>query len=368
MIASQLVSIAQDLQQEYKRFGLLGLLQDAFRVSSERPNLNSSQYRAEADALHAKAQAILTHNVFRTYPLDTLKILSNSELSSILPATIARMIIAGFPKRKESAISSAELNMYASEANAVLSQIDGFLTFSNRLGVTAYEPPEQTVALSIKLPRRVFSNELGELEKHLSHFSSLFRSVTELVSGSRENPKLVYLATSDPTVSVAMLGSAALAILIFYKTLLEVAEKQIGLLKTLRDLKSSSIPIENMENIEQGIHAGLQSTGTQAVDSAFDKIQIHVTPERAKELRVEIGRMSTQIVADLAGGARIFVSLESQQQIDLLADETPDDSNDIRNTIEEQKQIETRLDVLAADLFERKPELLTTNASAAAQP
>lgn len=156
MIASQLVSIAQDLQQEYERFGLVDLLQSAIQISSDRPNVNNSTYRDITGSLKDRARAVLEQSVFRTYPLDTLKLLSNSEISSILPSTIANMIIGGFPNRKESAISSAELNMYLVEVKSILNQIAGFLNFNERLGVEKYEIPNEKVGLAIKIPAKFF--------------------------------------------------------------------------------------------------------------------------------------------------------------------------------------------------------------------
>ncbi|MBB4359129.1 hypothetical protein GGD65_000127 [Bradyrhizobium sp. CIR18] len=197
MIASRLVAIAQDLAREYQRFQLTELLQRASQVSASRPNMNPQQYNQAVNELKTRAQAILEENVFRTYPLDTLKVLSNSEISSILPSTIANLIIGGFPGRKEAGISSAEINMYLSEANSVLAQINGFLQFNSRLGVEKHEVPEQKVALDLKLPRTIFRNELGIFEQRLSNFSNFFKSVTELATGTRENAELVYLSTSD---------------------------------------------------------------------------------------------------------------------------------------------------------------------------
>ncbi|QQM04515.1 hypothetical protein I8G32_03073 [Rhodopseudomonas palustris] len=357
MIASQLVSIAQDLQQEYERFGLVDLLQSAIQISSDRPNVNNSTYRDITGSLKDRARAVLEQSVFRTYPLDTLKLLSNSEISSILPSTIANMIIGGFPNRKESAISSAELNMYLVEVKSILNQIAGFLNFNERLGVEKYEIPNEKVGLAIKIPRKIFSNQVISFQSRLLVFSSFFRSVTELVTGSREDPELVYLSTTDPTTVVAVAGTAAMGILTFYKLILEIAEKHISLRKAWDELKNSKLPESSLSEIEKGIQAGLETSNNEAIDKAFKAVELKVSADRSKELRVEIGRQALELTLDISKGARIFVSLESQQQIELMANEALDDTTEIKLHIEEQKLLEARLDNLTSELSTPRAEL-----------
>jgi hypothetical protein len=358
MIASRLVTIAKDLAEEYQRFGLTELLQHASQVSANRPNLNQGQYSNAVGELKRRARDILEQNVFRTYPLDTLRLLSNSDISSILPTTIANLIIGGFPDRKEAAISSAEINMYLSEAHNLLGQINGFLQFNSRLGVRKYDVPQEKVALDVKIPRAVFHNELGLFEQRLSHFSNFFRSVTELVTGSRENAELIYLSTTDPIISLAVLGPVAYGILKFYKLFLEVAEKHISLYRAIRELKGSKLESLDFAEMEKGIYSRIKSSVEEAVSEAFANVLQKVPQERASELKVEITKQSIEIVTDITKGARIFVSLESQQQVELLVDKEPERVNEVRAEIEQQKLLESRLDSLATE-FSEKPAVLS---------
>jgi hypothetical protein len=66
------------------------------------------------------AQTIIERTVFRIYPVDLLTLITNSDLASILPGNIAKLIIAGFPVDKEAGISSAELQMYANSVQNTL--------------------------------------------------------------------------------------------------------------------------------------------------------------------------------------------------------------------------------------------------------
>jgi hypothetical protein len=345
MIASRLVAIARDIYDEYQRFDLTALLREASNLSSNRPNLNAKQYKLQSDGLKEKAQAVLDQTIFRTYPLDTMKLLAGSELSSILPNTIANLIIAGFPDRKENAISSAELNMYLTEAQQLLAQINGVRDFSERLGVRPYLVPESKVALDLKIPRHLFSNDLRLLEKKLASFTRFFESVSELSLGRKEPLELLYISTTDPLFSIAILGPAAFGILKFYKLLLEVAIAHVNLKKALVELKKSQMELEKITNVQESIDATINKEVERAVTKALNEIPKNVEQERQNELHVLIKKDAVEIVANLAGGARIFVTIESQQQINLLA---PDSENltTVREEIEQQKTLESKLDAV----------------------
>jgi hypothetical protein len=349
MIASRLVTIAKDIVGEYARFGLIELLQQASALSSRRPNLNDAQYGAALNELKTKARDVLNQNVFRTYPIEILKLLSSSEIHSILPSTIANMLIAGFPNRKEGAISSAEINMHIGEAQRILVQINGFISFADRLGVKSYVVPETKVAIDLKLPRALFNNELKSLEEKLSQFTELFESITEFAVGSRERVELVYISTTDPVFSVAIAGSAAYAILKFYKLLLEIAEKHINLYKALQEFKKAKLEASEVNVLSTSIDKTIDEATNNAIDTALDQTQSKVDDSRRRELRIQIGKQSILVVSDIAAGARIFISLESQQQLSLLSGDTAEDVERVRKQIEEQKVLESRLDRLTLD-------------------
>lgn len=227
MLANRMIRIAEDIRREFQQFNIPGLLNEAVQVAANRPGLNQPDYNNRTTNLKKQAQKIISDTVFRTYPLDLLNLISQSEFSSVLPANLAKLIITGFPESKDAAISSAELQMYANQAQAMLGQLNGFLTFAHRLGVSAYQVPEGLVSLDLKIPRSIFDDQISTFVSKVSNFNEFMRSVTELATGSRQEIELVYISTSDPILSCALVPVAAWGVLQFYKLLLEVAEKQI---------------------------------------------------------------------------------------------------------------------------------------------
>lgn len=148
-----------------------------------------------------------------------------------------------------------------------------------------------------------------------------------------------------------------MGILTFYKLILEIAEKHISLRKAWDELKNSKLPESSLSEIEKGIQAGLETSNNEAIDKAFKAVELKVSADRSKELRVEIGRQALELTLDISKGARIFVSLESQQQIELMANEALDDTTEIKLHIEEQKLLEARLDNLTSELSTPRAEL-----------
>lgn len=342
--------IAEDIRNEYQRFNISGLLSEAAQLSGNRPSLNLQQYRTQAAALKDKAQRIIAETVFRTYPLDLFGLISQSEFSSVLPATIAKMIVSGFPDNKEAAISSAELQMYANQAQTMLGQLGGFISFAQRLGVRPYRVPEGFVSVDLKISRSIFNGQVGMLISKVANFNEFMKSVTELATGSRDDIDLVYISTTDPILSCALIPVAAWSLLQFYKLLLEVAEKQINVFKAVRDLKNSGLGSEKVALISKEMEEMIEREVAKAMDTALGRVTPKVDKPRQNEIKTHINKKSLEITADIASGARIYISLESQQQLELIVKAAPAGATsdaDFRQQIEEQKSIEAQLDSIA---------------------
>lgn len=348
-----MIRIAEDIQREFQQFDLINFLNEAVRLASERPNLNPTQYRDRSAQLKKRAQTVISDTIFRTYPLDLMTLISQSEFSSVLPANLAKVVISGFPENKEAAISSAELQMYLNQAQSTLGQVVGFLTFARRLGVAPYNLPEGFVSLDLKIPRAIFNSHVGSFLSKTDVFNEFMRSVTEFVTGSRDEIELVYISTSDPVLSCAVIPAAAWAILYFYKLLLEVAEKQINVFKAVNDLRTSGLAADKVAPISDEMKAMIEREVKRAVETASERIPSSVDAPRKNELKVQVTKQAIEITADIAEGARIYVSLESQQQLEVIAQAAPEGAESItalREQVEEQKALEARLDGITAAL------------------
>jgi hypothetical protein len=347
MLANRLVKIAEDLQNEYHQFQLIQLLTAAIQLATDRPNLNATQYDTRRKDLRAKAEKIIAGTVFRTYPLDMLTLLSASDLFSILPANQAKLIITGFPQNMNLAISSAELQMALNQAQYVLGLLPSLITFSTRLGIHPIEAPIDRVIIDLKLPRSIFNNVASEFLTKLAQFIDFMKSATELSTGRRHDIELLAIASTDPVISCSLIPAAAWAVLKLYKAFLEVAEKQINVLKAIRELKNYGLPADKTASIAKEMEDVIRLAVSKAVDDALTRITSKVDDARRNEIRIEINKQAVTITTDIASGVRIYIGLEGQKDIAKMVqpgDEQSVAADEVINQIEEQRTLESKLD------------------------
>lgn len=371
MLANRMIKIAEDIQEDFSQFNIIALLAEAAALSEQRPNLNPQQYRQQIAVVRQKADEIIKKTKFRNYPPDLLDTINESNLRSLLPATVAQLLVDGFPETKDAAISSAELHMFRNEATTALGQINGFLAFAQRLKLQSFDVPLELVALDLKFPRPMFENKLRQFSLKLQNFNEFIKSATELGTGSRGEIELLYLSTTEPLISFIINGGAAWAVLAFYKMLLEVAEKHLSIYLAIKQLKDAGISPEEIAPISERTKQLMQVEITKGIEAAIARIEPKVDNSRQNEIKVQITKQAIEISTDIANGARIQVSLENQQQIEMIASAAPElfgGPSQLRKQLEEQVAIEKKLAGITAteptkfisDLRESAPVMPST--------
>jgi len=317
MLSSRLVAVAEDILSEYKRFAILDVLKNASNISVNRNTMNDQQYLQQVTALKTAAGEIIAGTIFLTYPEDLLAPLQQSEFRSVLPARVAQVIIGGFPDRsRTSAISSAELNVHLADVENALGVIRGFLEFARRFGIERYQIPEGKIGIDVRLPRSIFNNELSGFREKLGEFDRFLKIVNELNTGSREDNKILYISTSEPVTTLIFAAGVAWSVLKLYKLILEIAEKQLNLIKAIRDLRGSELEEDAVPSIgDEHIKRMVERLVARGIEDLMANVNSPLDAGRLNEIKTELKGATVLIVSNVAAGARLAVTAESQRDL-----------------------------------------------------
>jgi hypothetical protein len=350
MLAARLFSTVSRVLGEYAELQVIGLLQEAQSLAANRPTMNDRDYANSANNIRSKADVIKSNTIVPKLPRDLRRMLEASGYATALPGSIADVILKGFPNDKGSAISSGEVGLYLQLAHTFLSELGTMQLAGNKLKIEGITIPNGLIAVDILLPRPVFGNGSIEYVELVEKFLSIISYIEEVVTGTKSDPKLVYTSTSDPIISVAAAAGTVWAFLQYYKLILEVAEKQINLVKTLRTLRGAGVAKPEADNFEQR----MREIANQEVEAAIAKVipeeGAHVPPARVSEVRVAVSKASVLVLDAVSNGARISLTVESLERSNALEEASGLEGVQLNERLAEQMRLENQVGV-ALDLL-----------------
>lgn len=166
--------------------------------------------------------------------------------------------------------------------------------------------PCASTSLDVIIPRSVFGERADKFIDIVARFVKIMSYIIELTTGSEASPTLTYTSTSDPVTGLAMVGVAAWGFLRFYKLVLEVAEKQITLLKTVKEFRGSAL--KSSTDFEDQIKLIVEEALSKAVESTMASVSTKVPEERVNEIKIAINRDARVVVQAVANGARVGIT------------------------------------------------------------
>jgi hypothetical protein len=357
MLAGRLIRVAKDILGEYSRFQLNEQLQAASALSARRANVQDQAYLEQAHQLREWAQSVINQTKIEKYPSDLLKFLKESKYAPALPERLARIVLNGFPNEKNAAISSPELGIYIQEANALQGELRALVTAGQRLNLEEVTIPQDEIGFDLILPRSVFHNQADEFDKTLSRFVRLMSSLIELTTGSKSSPTLTYTSASVITVGLALKAGAAWTFLKVYKEFLEVVEKHLSIIKTIKELLASPLK-DKGSDLERQMPEVLEGLIRDAVEKVIASSTTKLPEERVNEIKVALIKDGRVCVQAIANGAKIGITVESLDKISPMTEVAPEVTlEQINEIIEQQKKLERRIDDLVV-LLEGSPLLL----------
>jgi hypothetical protein len=154
--------------------------------------------------------------------------------------------------------------------------------------------------------------------------------------------------------------SAAWSFLKLYKLFLEVVEKQLSVLKLVKDFRAAPLESKEDSDLEARVRALVESALADAVEKAVTSATSEVPEDRVNEIKVAIGKDGRFAVEAIANGTRIGITIESLDQIPKISEAVPEaTAEQIDAIIKQQKVLERRVDEAFAGLEGTSAALLT---------
>jgi hypothetical protein len=318
MLAGRLVRIARDILDEYAKFAITQKLEEAHRASTQR---GGPHYIQLVRDLRTWGQTVLATTKFANYPDDLQILLKESKYATALPSSIAQLVMTGFPDDPSRAIQSSEVGFYTSLVNTTHAELSAFLVAATKFNAQEILVPENEISLDLLIPRPVFENETATYLEILSRFSRIMSYLIELTTGSARAPTLTYTSTSDPVTGFAMVCGAAWAFLKFYKLLLEVAEKQLSLIKTIKDFRASALA--DVPDLEGRIEPTVEKALEAALEKTVTTVEVKVSEARVNEIKTGLIKDARLAVKVIGEGVRVNITIESLDKLPAIVAAVP---------------------------------------------
>lgn len=138
------------------------------------------------------------------------------------------------------------------------------------------------------------------------------------------------------------MSGAAYAFLTLYKMALEVAEKQLSLFKTLKELRTLSP--DGAPDLENRVKAIVAEALKQAVDNTVASVPAKVPEERINEIKVAMTKDVQFAIHAIVNGARVAITLESLDEIPNICENVPGLSPEkVNEMLMEQRRLESTI-------------------------
>jgi hypothetical protein len=195
----------------------------------------------------------------------------------------------------------------------------------------------------ILLPRAAFDNESNSFADSLRSFSDLIATLTEVVTGSRQEPTLVYIATSDPIVCLSTILELASPFLQFYGEILDVLIKHLELRKVLGNIKEMGISTSELP--EDHVRIGV-SNAVSRLFKAHDKL---TDDGRRTELQKQLLERTMATMPLIESGSRFSIAGTTGEKTVTRFIGGDGTEKEISQQIETTLNLEIRLDAISAE-------------------
>ncbi len=184
MLAGRLIRAVRNILGEYSTFKIIEQLNLAVTASAQRTQSQGTQYLQQARQLRQWAKTVIEQSKIEIYPDDIRKFLNDSNYSSALPSSIARVVFNGFPDDKNLAISSSEIELYVNLASTLRSELGILDTLAIKFNIDQISIPENEISFDIVIPRTFFNNDASVYISYLSRFVKIMSYINEFATYS----------------------------------------------------------------------------------------------------------------------------------------------------------------------------------------
>lgn len=306
MLAEQLLTFARDFIAEYQQYDVIGLIRATASILQRRANLNDGQYEQEAAPLRQKSNTIIAATKFNNYPTEWQRVILHSGFARFLPANAVKEVLDALPTNRNIAPQSSEMNLFETQCTITLATAQGFIPFAQKFDLSSIAIPKDALGVLVELPRRTFENEAGSFSETLKKFSDLVATLSEIVSGQRHAPRLLYASTSDPIAMLQTVLEVAAPILNLYIDMLEAIIKTLEIAKAFGIIREAGGSVSELPDITE---QKLRTSISRLVDE-HGKIR---DEGRRKELHNELLLRVRDVMPTIREGGRLSIAATTNE-------------------------------------------------------
>lgn len=341
MIVSRLVVTANAVINEFRRTGILELLQKAMNLAANRDKIGDPQYIAVVQEIHKEARGVIETDTLMHLPNAQKKIIFENSAWRLTPARLAEILLTGVAENKEHSMPSSELQIYFRLARSQVREAETLTAICGKLGEAELIIPDGLVSLDITIPREIYSNDIAEIAATQSAFIDILHTFSELYTGDPGAPKLIYSSTSDIIFGIGVAIVALKPLLDFYKELLSVARDTVALYAAIKQLTAQEIKVDSaalQDEVAGQSRAKVERLSEQATNSVAASEKIDAP--RKKELSNKLSKKSKIALRGIVNGATVEVTAESESILVQAAESGKIDLNQIREILSENHDLE----------------------------
>jgi hypothetical protein len=351
MLAERLSRIVSDVLKEFESSQIIKILEEALDVATERSNFPDYEYKSRTRNLRERAQQVIDESTIQAYPEEQRAFIEASDFSDAMPPAMARVVLHGLPDSKAAGTSAGEFKIALDRARSVLTQLGVFSSHFRRFKIGQLTIPAGQFALDVNMPRPIFANDSREYLHKLEPFLNVMACFTELLSGTRTAPSLVYISTTDPEAGLGLSAGAAWGVLKLYKLLLGCIEKTVPLVSSLKTMRDSNVHADAINATEETFRNITRANVEAAVSEAVEAVPHKVDNDRMMEIKNELINEGVTLVDLVTRGARVSVAPEALGREALIEKEIAGVAvTDVRDQLAAQSELETKVTGYAASL------------------
>lgn len=353
MNAEKLNHIAYEIRRDLEEFEIIEkieALQAALKNLSTSANNQTYQTKV-GEARKALDQALTNSDVNHFSPAWKQlieEIGASNILGNNLKSRIDRIFQNNTITPKLALEGIDEIVEYVDNLNSNLTALTNSLNFLN-IDRDPLEPGQ--CEIGILIPREYFSNQLLELSKELKELHFILSTLSECLTGKKENFEIRKVSSSDLLVYL-------LAGIWFTEKFAKIVEYIINNYKSILEIRNLKNELENH---------GVPKSNTSSIDEYANKLMEEKIEEKVKELIAESQISDSGRKNEISNGLtiamnklanRIDQGFNIEIRVEPLEEVTENDNEDEYNEVLElHESIEGALETLEFKKLEGKPIL-----------
>lgn len=193
------------------------------------------------------------------------------------------------------AIAREELGPYLDRLKTLDSESKAMVDAFTSFGIPSEDLEPGEVEVSVLIPRSEVDDDLPGLARELRDLNRIFGPFLEIATGSRPDPKIRAIASSDFGVYLDMAPQAAAFIAL-------TVERLVALYKNILDIRIKRQELEDSGVPEEAL-AGIQAHATNAMEEGIE-VEVERLLEQVEDLDGRVNELRTDLRQSLRALAR----------------------------------------------------------------